>query len=751
MRTLKKILLFLFVVIVLIAAVVTIFLLTFDLNRYKNFTEQKLTTLLNRPVTIESMETKLALIPTISITGFKIANNEPFADKEPLIYIKKMEAVLELAPLLVSQVNIHQVDIEDADVHMFKTDKANNWHIDDPKKAEKEPHQKGNTKADNTNLNLRLIQVKTLNLNYQDGKNTQQATIKKLDVKDLHVVSGEVVYNKQTLTFTLNMGSIFDLLNQKPNFPLDLRIQSRIFNVTINGKIGDFKEFNDIQTTIALRTVNLKNMLNFLQISHPMLPLQHANLQLQLTGSLDKMEIKKAEFNIGGEKDFVFQTTGNALNLRKNPTLQLDFTAQLYPNKLSEFWGVPPITAKGDLELTKTSAKTKKITLDANRSDMRLSGDVQWGKNAYKINGALASDFLDLDDFKRENAAKSEDTSTSKKAAAWENIKLPWAEMKKISGNVSANIAHLHVGDTFTNYISIVAKPQMSANKLNMPFTIGMLDGQLTGTLSANAALQRIALNAKGTQLNLNGLRPINQEVQDVVLLTSASLETKGTTLISLLKALNGKVVAQTNQGKVLNKWFNSLPKALNLTQKKQNSVAFSNTDSNVSINCAAANLKIVNGVLTGNEQIALETSAINMVAGGTVNLVKKTMDVTLWPTLPDYEKTDDLLSLSKLIRISGPFNKLTPSIDTQQATNKLIETGLLKLAGVKNTPTAMLTGTMCKNVLGKDAIQQQQVQQKTVQKKTQTTTPAAQQQKTPTKQEFQQQLLDTLFQALSK
>ena len=135
MRILKKVLLFLFVLIVVIAAVVTIFLLTFDLNRYKTFTEKKLTTLLNRPVTIEAMETKLALIPTISISGFKIANNDPFADKDPLIYIKKMEAVLELAPLLVKQINIHRVDIEDADVHLFKSNQANNWHMDDGQKA----------------------------------------------------------------------------------------------------------------------------------------------------------------------------------------------------------------------------------------------------------------------------------------------------------------------------------------------------------------------------------------------------------------------------------------------------------------------------------------------------------------------------------------------------------------------------------------------------------------------------------------
>ena len=751
MRILKKILLFLFVLIFLIVAGLTIFLLTFDLNRYKSLAETKLTELLNRPVTIESMDTKLALIPTISIKGFKIANNDPFTDKAPLLYVQRMEAVLELAPLLVSQINIHSVDIESADINLLQNGTANNWTLEKQGKTKKTEQPAGSKDAAKKNLNLSLAQIRSLNINFDNGKIKQQATINKLELKALHILSGEITYNKQTMTVSLNTGSIFDLMNQVPDFPLDLKVQSRLFNATINGKIGNFKEFKNIQATISCRTNNLKNLLNFFKVSHTMIPPFNTQLQLNVEGDLDTMKLKRADFNINGEKDFNVTSTGKLTQLTKNPTLVLDFNMQLQQNKLCELWKIPPMNAKGDLTLTKNSAKTTKITLDANRSDMRFSGDIQWNKDTYKIQGALASDFLDIEDFEQQEvkAATSTTSASSSSNSPLKNIRLPWSDLKKWTANLSINIAHLYLGQTLTDYISINTKPQLAKGNLNMPFDIGMLSGKVSGTLTANASTQAVTIKASGNQLNMNGLRPINQEVQDLVLLAAVSGNTKGQTAQSLLDNLDGRIILQTNQGQIINKWFVALPKALNLQQKKQNSLTFSNGDSRVAINCAAANFQIQKGVISGADQLALETNTLNILAGGKVDLIKKTMDVTLWPSLPEHEKTDDWTSLTKMIRISGPFDQLTPRIDMNQATNDLVRVGLSKLAGIKSQNEAKVTGAMCQNVLGKYALQTPKKQVVTPQKTQQTT--KTQTQKTPTKQEFQDQLLNTLFQALSK
>ena len=53
---LKTLFLTLLVLVILIAIGIAVFILTFDLNHYKGLTEEKLSDLMGRPVTIEGMQ-----------------------------------------------------------------------------------------------------------------------------------------------------------------------------------------------------------------------------------------------------------------------------------------------------------------------------------------------------------------------------------------------------------------------------------------------------------------------------------------------------------------------------------------------------------------------------------------------------------------------------------------------------------------------------------------------------------------------
>jgi len=282
-----------------------------------------------------------------------------------------------------------------------------------------------------------------------------------------------------------------------------------------------------------------------------------------------------------------------------------------------------------------------------------------------------------------------------------------------------------------------------------MPFEITALAGNLTGTLNANAATQKTTLSARGTRLNLNGFRPLNKHLKNVVLDSTFALTTSGATTQALIKGLYGQIVAQTNQGEIVSELFTDLAKMLNVNRKKQN-VAFSNTDSRIFINCAA-NLQIKDGVITGNDQMALETNTLDITAGGSIHLAQKLVNISLRPSLSNPAQSSDLLSLAEYIRITGTFDKLTPSVDTQKAATNLLQAGLEKLAGteqVATEPQQKQTGKLCQNVLGKYALMEEKQSTK------QPTTKQAQQKQptnnAPTKQQFQQQLLNSFLQALT-
>jgi len=757
----KRILVIVLILLFLAIIGLIVFFMTFDLNRYKDLAAQKLTLILDRPIQIESMHTKLALVPTITITGFKIENNEPFKDKAPLIAIQKMDAELELAPLLNSQINIHKITLDEASINLFKTKDANNWTLAAQTKTEKTDgtSKKLTSKIDlQKSIRLNSITIGTLNAAYDDSGKARSITINRLEMKNLHMFSGDILYNKQKFNFNLNAGSIFDLLNQAPNFPYDLKIQSRLANITANGKIGDFKALTDLQTTLSVRTNNLKNMLSFVGIKHPLIPTQNSQLQVQATGSATELAIKQLSFNINSDKDLAISGTGTLKNILKDPTLTLDAKVQLQDNKLSELWHIQPMTLNGDFTITPSSFKTKTTTIDANRSDMRLAADVKLKGKTFNVSAALSSNFLNIHDFIKIPEDQKADSAEGKNSnASAKETQIPWQLLQKANVNLNLNIKHLQANDWFADYIGVATQSTtLYDGVLKCPFELSTLNGKVEGLINANAASQTISYDITGKDLNLNGLRPLTHEIQNVILQAKLTGKTKGSDITNLIKNLNGNVIAETNQGQITDKWFSELPKALNLIKKKQN-VSFSNTDSRVMIHCAAANINIVNGVITGKDQFALETNTLDLIAGGTVNLPQKTMDVLVRPSLSD-GTADDWTSLTKYIRITGPFNKLTPRVDTEQVAGNLIQAGINKLAGAETqtaTPAQKVTGAMCQNVLGSNALIKKakaatQTKQTTTKQTTTKQTQPQTQKPVNQKQTFEKELLNSLFQALT-
>ena len=413
------------------------------------------------------------------------------------------------------------------------------------------------------------------------------------------------------------------------------------------------------------------------------------------------------------------------------------------------------MTLSGDFTMTPTSFKTKTTTLDANRSDMRLAADAQLKGKILNISLAVGSNFLNIYDFIKKQDRKSEESNQqASKQNTSQKVQIPWDMMKKINLNLNLNINHLQANDWFTDYIGVTTQSTLYDGVLKFPFELSTLNGKITGTVNANSNNQTIGYNITGNNLNLNGLRPLNQEIQNVVLQTKLNGTTKGTTLDDLIKNLNGKIIAETNQGEIINKWFVSLPKALNLTKRKQN-VSFSNNDTRFMITCAAANIDNKNGVITGKDQLALETNTLDLIAGGSIDLSQKTMNVLIHPSLSD-GTADDWTALSKYIRIAGPFDNLKPTVDTEQVASNLIKSGINKLAGIETqeTTTPKVSGAMCQNVLGNNAlIQKAKAKAKTTNNQPKSQPQAQTQQsqkKVNQKKQFEKELINSLFQALT-
>ncbi len=747
---LKKIFVVFFIILVLLVSGIAFFIYTFDLNRYKSLAEEKLTAALNRPVSIESMSTKLSLIPTINITGFKVMNNAPFQEEEPLLLIQKMEAELELAPLLNRHINIHKINIHTAQMNLFKDKEATNWTFEKQQRTDSvqaKPtftQSAGASELNAKNFHLNLVSIDKLNISYREEKKNEKISFENLEMKQFHILNGKITYNGKTFTVDLNTNNFFDFINNAPNITVNLKVQSSILNVTLKGTVGDLKKMTQIKGNLNIYSSNLKNTATFFQVRHPLLPTRNATLQFQFSGDLTKMVLNPLSFDINGEKDLKATGKGELRNLTTKPELDLSLQADLRDGNLTKQWNVLPMMVQGDIQLSPTSFKTTDFKIDANRSDVLLSVNATKTGKKYAVQANLKSDFLDIYDFiKKERSVPNTAPKQTVRSTQNKNQNLiPWDLFKDMNVDFNASINHFKTTDELSGYVGIMLNASLKNGNLNAPFELTLLNGKLSGDLKAVADHKMFMLSAEGRRLNLNDIKALQPFAKDILLYSKASLTTTGSSPDDLLKTLNGQVILQSNQGQIVHKTFVELPQLLNLNNKNQNSI-YGHTDDRVMIKCAAANINIKNGILTGENQVALETNILNLIAGGTVNLPQRTLDISVRPALLNSSTVDNLLSLTQAIRIAGPFNQLKPSVDTKQAAQNLVQAGLNKLTN--NTETS----SFCALVLGDQSLiaAPQSKKTPTVAADVTVETPAPRKE---SKQQFKEQLLNSLFQVLT-
>ncbi len=111
----KKILLIIFLVGVLIAAGLTVFIFTFDLNRYRPQIEKQASSAVGHPVKIGNLSLAWRGGLAVQVDGVQILSND-----EPVLKVQSAGAVLQLAPLLRHSIQIGSIFLDGADIRVSK-------------------------------------------------------------------------------------------------------------------------------------------------------------------------------------------------------------------------------------------------------------------------------------------------------------------------------------------------------------------------------------------------------------------------------------------------------------------------------------------------------------------------------------------------------------------------------------------------------------------------------------------------------
>ncbi len=678
---------------------VAVFIMTFDLNSYRGLIVEKASEALHRDVMIDSLELKASLVPTVVVKGITVASPAVFENAAPLAKIDSAEVTLALLPLFKKQIQINEFRVGVADFNLIDNGTANNWTLnaDTPKSESVEPSETTAESSEATTLpavvsrlNIDSILLKRLVVTYEKNGQKQQVELSDFVLRQLKAISFVVSYDGNAVKVAGTMNDLLDLLRQKPDYVFNLTVDALGGTAKISGKIGDTVAWRNFSFDFEIKTSSLSRSLALLKIQNKMIPSQAVTVSGFAKGNLELFRVEPLKVSIHND-GFLLNVIGNIENVTTTPKVHLNGDVHLTDSVLAGMYGLKPMRADFSVSVADKKVRVSTLKLTANKSDVNMNAVASFAADKPVVTAQIASTYFNPQDLMAEKSATSSSgvsTSADTKAAGalFSDNPIDLSVLKSIDADVTLQIENLEIApQVFKGYWGVNTKAVLKEGVLTLnPMRLTGIDGIVQGVATVNAAgtTPQIKLNLKGKNLSVDKIKSVTQILQGSVVNTDIDVTAVGQSPKALVGGLNGSVILEVSEGKIVNKWFNTLPMAVGLIQSRK-SVSYSTTDQDSKLNCAALNLNIQNGVVQMDKSVALETSLLNFSVSGTVNLPKETLSLSMVPSVTQLEAgTNRKLALAKIVKVSGPFNKLQVGLDARDMVQNAAKQGLDILAG---------------------------------------------------------------------
>ena len=727
MKWIKRFFFTLFILIMLLLMGIGIFLMSFDLNHYRETVTKRLSNALGYPVKIQKIATKISLIPTIDISGVLVLNKTQTA---PIAQIPHIEAILELSPLIYGQISVQKIAIPSANL---------NW-----KTELKSPTQSTDTKNQNAHMKklwIETITIDKLKCKIEDDK-TYDFELENIKIKDLSKTSFDILISGKRINISANLGSILEITKRK-DLPINLSFKRQKDFLILSGRIGDLENLRNMHFQLDASIADLSEFFKTfkLNLQAPKLPFK---AKLVLEGNLEKANLTMSSLTIG-QTDVVSELTGTLQHLKKNPTVNLDAVLSVQNGKFTQFFKIKPLDSSFKIELTKDKIVFSDIQLMANKSDAKGQISVDWKSMPTYIKGNFVSTYFNIYDLWNPPKKSVKETEKGQKTPSFfGSEKLPIDLLNKVDTDIKLNVANLNLSKEFIDYIKLESNIITQKGELDAPFQINIFDGSIKGKLKMSAPKNTLSFSASIADIQLGKIKLINQSIKDSMAYGNISLQAKGNTVRQWANTLSGKIELELTNGQIINKWFNSLPSTLNLLKGNTSALSFSTQDQKTGLICGALNLNVKNGLVGSHNQIALETDILNFIVNGQVNLKRETIDLSVIPFLNQTKgEINDLLSSTQAVHLKGPWKKIETKVEAGKAVENIMRT-ILRKNPEGNTPL-LEQKALCQRALGHPLTQQQRIDRTNQNSNAKAT-------KNPTQEQsgLKQKLLQSLSQALA-
>ena len=694
-----------------------------DINEYRGDIAQAVKEATGRNLVIDGeMDLEISLEPTVVVSDVSFSNPSGMS-RAAMATLRRLEAKVELLPLISGDVRVRYVVLEGLDLRLERNaEGVANWVVD--------PQPESPPEVESGAASLPVVQeirVRDVALTYLDAISGERYALN-LESVDLSSQSESSPLIFMAKGRMLDMPFVAD--GQLPSvvsmtdgdaFPLKLNVGLGSLVLGIDGVVAQPRELEGISFAGTAKTEELAMAVRELAalafdsgaIAVPE-KIGPFALSMRVEGSAEALSASDIDLSLGTKDTLLVAAKGGVVDLAGGAGFDLRLTIE--GRDLSGFSDL----AGSELPKDKPFSITGRFSdgddafgidgLSILAGNSALSGwiTVTMTDPRPMLEAQLLADIIDFNDFPF--PIGSEATPQTPRDRVFSADPLPLEAMKQLDADIDFQAKRVVTGGMFLSDIAtgiVLDDGSLSVKPLKAGIAGGRVEGSLSLDVSqgsnAKLAMEMSLTGAQAGQLvkELAGEDVLEGGPMDVnVKLTGA-----GDSQQTLVASLDGELRVSIGKGRLRNGALDAM--GADIAMQALNAInPFAGQEAQTELNCAAMRFAFGGGKAVADKGIAAETSKMIVVGSGVVDLRSEEIDFTIKPEAREGLGLN-IGGIASIVRVSGTLAQPEFGLNALEAGKTALSVGAaiatggisLLAEGLVNRLTA--SSEPCRTALG--------------------------------------------------
>lgn len=697
-----------------------------DFNRTKGVLADQVRAATGRELVIAGpLELRLGLVPRVIASGVTLTN-APGGSRAEMIKIERIEAEVSLLPLLKRQIRVNRLIVSAPDI-LVETDAKGrgNWEFTPTGSA---PAAAADG-VPSSRFTLREVRIKNGTVTWRDGRSgqTQTLILPKLAIQPDQTGAGplavQMVGEYQSKGVELS-GRVGAPSAGKP-WPLQLKGSLDGLVLVVDGSIADPLAGRGLDIKLTAQGDELGKAAALAGLTPPgaPLPLGPFKLSAHLGDPGGIMALTDLDVAVGKRDSLVVSARGTVRNVLDGSGVELvvglesDNLAGLSRLTGTTIPSMGPLKLTGSLSGGQDVWKLADIKATLAGSDATGEMSLQTGRRP-RLTGKLIAGSLALTDFITPASKPGEKQPPKHIKPAGDGrifpaTPLPLQDLRAMDAHMDLHVRKLDVGGLrLTNADATV---QLTGGRLALkPVRALLAGGQVEGeaVFDASGKAPDLALRLVARQIDLGLIMKDNGSDALTGGRTDARLDLrgKGDNIRALMASASGEVLVNVGEGRLQNKAVDWAGGDL-IFQVLGALNPLNATEDTTALSCGIVRFVVRDGLAASAKGVAVETTKVNVVGAGTIDLRSEAVDMGITQRARDGIGLSLSSQVAGMTRIRGTLGNPVMGVDelgTARAAASVgaaMATGGLSLLGELLVDKITADSSPCQTALGKSTV----------------------------------------------